>query len=37
MKLVVSTTQIPASFSRTIALCDDYIDAVKNDTDGISL
>jgi hypothetical protein len=32
----VSTTQIPASFSRTIALCDDYIDAVKNDTDGIS-
>jgi hypothetical protein len=35
MKLVVSTTQIPASFSRTIALCD-YIDAVKNDTDGIS-
>jgi hypothetical protein len=35
MKLVVSTTQIPASFSRTIALCDD-IDAVKNDTDGIS-
>jgi hypothetical protein len=35
MKLVV-TTQIPASFSRTIALCDDYIDAVKNDTDGIS-
>jgi gliding motility-associated-like protein len=36
VKLVVSTTQIPASFSRTIALCDDYIDAIKNDTDGIS-
>ena len=36
IKLVVSTTQIPASYSRTIALCDDYIDSVQNDTDGVS-
>ena len=36
LRLVVSTTQIPASFRRTIALCDDYIDAANDDKDGIS-
>ncbi|MDG2433299.1 T9SS type B sorting domain-containing protein [Flavobacterium sp.] len=36
LKLVVSTTQIPASFRRTIALCDDYIDAANDDKDGVS-
>ncbi|TDE30318.1 T9SS type B sorting domain-containing protein [Flavobacterium ranwuense] len=33
--LVVSTTQIPASFSRTFSTCDD-LGAANNDTDGIA-
>ena len=36
LRLIVSTTQIPASFSRTIALCDDYIDVANDDKDGVS-
>jgi gliding motility-associated-like protein len=36
INLVVSTTQIPSSFSRTLATCDDFVDISQDDTDGIA-
>ena len=37
INLIVSVSQInAATFHRTFTVCDDYIDAVNNDTDGIS-
>lgn len=36
LNLVVSSTQIPTTFSRTYETCDDYIDSTYNDTDGVS-
>ena len=36
INLVVSTTQIPSTFIRTLATCDDYIDISQDDTDGIA-
>lgn len=36
LNLIVSATQINASFHRSFTVCDDYLDAVNNDTDGIS-
>jgi gliding motility-associated-like protein len=36
INLVVSTTQIANTFSRTIATCDDYISPSEDDTDGIA-
>lgn len=36
LNLVVSSTQLPSTFSRTFATCDDYIDATQNDTDGVA-
>lgn len=36
LNLLVSTTQIPSTFKRTLATCDDYIDTVQDDTDGVS-
>ena len=36
INLVVSTTQIPSTFSRTIGTCDDYISPTEDDTDGIA-
>jgi gliding motility-associated-like protein len=36
MNLVVSVTQIPLTFHRTLTKCDDYIDASNNNYDGIS-
>jgi gliding motility-associated-like protein len=37
LNLNVSTTQIPATFSRVFESCDDYINSTQDDTDGISL
>ena len=34
--LIVSTTQIPSSFQKTFYECDDFVDAINNETDGIS-
>ena len=36
INLVVSATQLPAGFSRTFSVCDDFIDATANDYDGIT-
>lgn len=36
LNLIVSTTQIPTTFTRMFESCDDYIDSANNDTDGIS-
>lgn len=36
LNLVVSSTQIPTTFSRSFETCDDYMDAIQNDTDGIT-
>ena len=37
INLIVSTTSIPSSFQqREFYECDDYLDAVNNDTDGVS-
>lgn len=36
LNLIVSVTQIPATFHRTFTKCDDYIDAVNNNYDGIA-
>ena len=34
--LIVSVTTIPATFNKTFSKCDDFVDAVNNDRDGIS-
>lgn len=36
LNLVVSITQLPPTFSRSLFVCDDYIDATNDDRDGIS-
>ncbi|BDB57641.1 T9SS type B sorting domain-containing protein [Flavobacterium ammonificans] len=36
LNLIVSTTQIPASFSKKFELCDDSVNAISTDTDGIA-
>ncbi|MEM8522526.1 T9SS type B sorting domain-containing protein [Flavobacterium sp. PL12] len=36
LNLKVSVTQIPATFSRTFFACDDYIDNVNDDQDGVA-
>lgn len=36
IKLIVSATQIPTSFQRNFAVCDDYVDAANDDRDGIA-
>ena len=36
LNLVVSSTQIPVTYKRTFSICDDYLDALNGDTDGIS-
>lgn len=36
MNIVITSTQIPAGFLRTFAVCDDYIDEDNDDRDGIS-
>ena len=36
LNLVVSITQLPPTFSRSLFVCDDFIDAVNDDRDGIS-
>lgn len=36
IKLIVSATQIPATFKRNFTVCDDYIDATNDDKDGIA-
>ncbi|HCQ13085.1 T9SS type B sorting domain-containing protein [Flavobacterium sp.] len=36
LNLVVSITQLPPTFSRSLFVCDDYVDAVNDDRDGIS-
>ena len=36
IQLIVSTTGIPATFQRTFSVCDDYVDNVNNNRDGIS-
>ena len=36
INLVVSTTQIPASFTKKFKLCDDSVNTISTDTDGIS-
>lgn len=34
--LIVSTTQIPSSFQKSFYECDDFVDPINNETDGIS-
>ncbi len=34
--LIVSTTQIPSSFQKSFYECDDFVDLINNETDGIS-
>lgn len=34
--LKVSTTNIPTTFNKTIPVCDDYVDALNDDKDGIA-
>ncbi|VXC08763.1 conserved exported hypothetical protein [Flavobacterium sp. 9R] len=36
IKLIVSATQIPATFQRNFTVCDDYVDAANDDKDGIA-
>ena len=36
IKLIVSATQIPASFQHNFVVCDDYVDAANDDRDGIA-
>ncbi len=36
LKLIVSATQIPATFQRNFTVCDDYLDAANDDKDGIA-
>ncbi|MCG9792406.1 T9SS type B sorting domain-containing protein [Flavobacterium algicola] len=36
INLIVSSTQIPATFTKTFETCDDFIDTTQNDYDGIS-
>lgn len=36
IKLIVSATQIPATFKKNFTVCDDYIDATNDDKDGIA-
>lgn len=36
LNLIVSNTQIPSTFQRDFSDCDDYIDSIHDDTDGIS-
>ena len=36
LNLIVSSTQIPSTFSRRFENCDDYVDASQNDVDGIA-
>lgn len=36
LNLIVSTTQITSTFKRVFELCDDYVDAINDDKDGIS-
>ncbi|KAF2332573.1 T9SS type B sorting domain-containing protein [Flavobacterium daemonense] len=36
LNLVVSTTQIDPNFKRSFTICDDFVDAVNDDKDGIS-
>lgn len=36
LSLIVSNTQIPSTFQRDFTDCDDYIDSIHDDTDGIS-
>ena len=37
INLIVSVTNIPNTFNRKFSVCDDYLDMVNNDRDGISL
>lgn len=37
INVFVSATQIPSSFIRKFSTCDDYLDAINDDRDGISL
>lgn len=36
LNLIVSTTQIDPNFKRSFTICDDFLDAVNDDKDGIS-
>ncbi|REH01156.1 T9SS type B sorting domain-containing protein [Flavobacterium aquicola] len=36
LNLVVSTTQISSSFKKTLETCDDFVDALNDDKDGIA-
>lgn len=36
LNLIVSFTQLPATFSRNFYVCDDYLDAINDDRDGIA-
>ncbi|MBK0369215.1 T9SS type B sorting domain-containing protein [Flavobacterium agrisoli] len=36
LQLIVSTTQIPSSFQKTLENCDDFVNANENDYDGIA-
>ena len=36
LNLIVSTTQISSSFKKTFEVCDDFIDTINNDKDGIA-
>ncbi|NGY38365.1 T9SS type B sorting domain-containing protein [Flavobacterium sp. XN-5] len=36
LDLIVSTTRIPASFSHSFSECDDFIDAINDDKDGVA-
>lgn len=37
LNLIVSTTQIDSNFKRSFTVCDDYIDVVNDDRDGITV
>ncbi len=37
MNIVVSATQLPSTFHRDLYACDDYVDAINDDRDGIAL
>ena len=37
MNIVVSATQLPSTFHRDFYICDDYLDAVNDDRDGVSI
>lgn len=36
LKVIVSATQIPTTFKRNFTVCDDYVNAINDDKDGIT-